>query len=166
MSAQTAPAPRSTGETLRRWHSTVPFAVSGGVAIVVGGLVAALTRPLGFAEGSWVAAYLVLVMGVAQIALGVGQSVLAVDVPTRAARWWQVVAFTAGSLAVIGGTLIGSPLVVVAGGAVLVAALALFLLAVRGSTGPSAWLWCHRLFVVLLAASVVVGSVLSFLRHG
>lgn len=144
----------------------MPFVVSGGVAIVVGGLVAAVTRPLGFDEGSWLAAYLVLVMGVAQIGLGVGQAALAVAVPSRAVRWRQVFAFTAGSLAVVGGTLVGSPLVVLAGGAALVAALILFILALRGSAGPATWLWCYRLFVVFLAGSVVVGAVLSFLRHG
>lgn len=166
MSASTSHGPWATDETMTRLRSMTPFVALGGAAIIVGGLVAALTRPLGFDEGSWVAAYLVLVMGVAQIGLGAGQAVLAVDVPTVAVRWRQVLAFTAGSLAVIGGTLVGSPLVVLAGGAVLVAALILFLLAVRGSRGPVIWLWFHRLFVVFLAGSVVVGTVLSFLRHG
>ena len=165
MSAPTSHEPGPTVETMIRMRSVVPFVTLGGTAVIVGGLVAAVTRPLAFDEGSWVAAYLVLVMGVAQIGLGVGQAVLASKVPTIAVRWRQVLAFTAGSLAVILGTLVGSPLVVVAGGAVLVAALVLFLLAVRGSKGPVMWLWFHRLFVVFLAGSVVVGSVLSFLRH-
>ena len=156
---------RGTDEIMVRMRSVVPFITLGGIAVIAGGLVAAVSRPLGFDQGSWVAAYLVLVMGVAQIGLGLGQAVLAAEVPAAAMRWRQVVAFTAGSLAVIGGTLIESPLVVVAGGAVLVAGLMLFLLAVRGSDGPAVWVWFHRLFVVFLAGSVVVGSVLSFSRH-
>lgn len=165
MSALTSHEPGTPDEIMVRIRSVIPFVALGGTAVIAGGLVAAVTRPLGFDEGSWVAAYLVLVMGVAQIGLGVGQAVLARKVPTIAVRWRQVLAFTAGSLAVVVGTLVESPLAVVAGGAVLVAGLILFLLAVRGSGGPVIWLWFHRLFVAFLAGSVVVGSVLSFLRH-
>ena len=52
------------------------FVAAGSSCVVVGGLVAAATGPTGFEDGSWVAAYLVLVGGVAQIALGVGQQLV------------------------------------------------------------------------------------------
>ena len=42
-------------------------------------------RPDGLGDGSWVAAYLVLVLGVAQIGLGTGQVLLAVELPARRA---------------------------------------------------------------------------------
>lgn len=52
------------------------FAVAAGTMIVAGGLVAAINSAAPFAHGSWLAAYLVLVGGVAQLLLGVGCLVL------------------------------------------------------------------------------------------
>ncbi len=44
--------------------------VVGTCCVVLGGFVAAVTGPLTLADGSWLAAYLVLVGGLAQCALG------------------------------------------------------------------------------------------------
>ena len=51
--------------------------VAGGAAIIAGGIVAAVTDPAGWEHGSWTAAFLVLVAGVAQIGLALGQVELA-----------------------------------------------------------------------------------------
>ncbi|HRW41812.1 MAG TPA: hypothetical protein P5193_09740, partial [Microthrixaceae bacterium] len=69
---------------LERWPSARPFVVVGAVAVVAGGAVAAVTRPTGFELGPWLAAFLVLVGGVAQIALGAGQAWVADRVPASA----------------------------------------------------------------------------------
>ena len=42
----------------------------------LGGAVAAVSDPFSFEQGSWLAAFLVLVGGVVQIALGAGQAAL------------------------------------------------------------------------------------------
>jgi hypothetical protein len=85
---------------------------------VLGGLAAAATGPLQLAQGSWLAAYLVLVGGVAQYVLG------------RVPAWFgdriaggsiasQVVAWNAGNAAVIAGTIGGVPYLADAGGLAL-----------------------------------------------
>lgn len=69
----------------------IPFIATGGTLVVAGGLVAAVNSAAPFAHGSWLAAYLVLVGGVAQIALGVGAAALAPQRRSarlaRCARW-------------------------------------------------------------------------------
>ncbi|MBS7547854.1 hypothetical protein [Dietzia massiliensis] len=46
--------------TRSHWRAMREFVLVGLTAIIAGGLVAAVTGPTGFDEGSWVAAYLVL----------------------------------------------------------------------------------------------------------
>ncbi|MPV35994.1 hypothetical protein GB881_02840 [Georgenia subflava] len=147
------------------------FALLGLVAIIAGGFVAAVTGPTGFTEGSWVAAYLVLVAGVAQLCLGMGQALLAAVPPSKRRRGWQLVLYNVANVAVLFGTLSGSVAVVVAGGALLLVALALFLAAVRRPrTQPphthSWYLTLYRILLVILGVSVPAGVVLSVLRHG
>jgi len=143
----------------------VAFGAVALLCVVAGGLVAAVTAPLSLAHGSWAAAYLVLVGGVAQGALGVSQYFLA---PKRFAGWKvvaELVAWNAASAAVIGGTLIANPWVVDAGGALLVAALALMIQTVRGpSTNPGWVLWVYRTVAAVVAISIPVGLVLAHLR--
>ena len=95
----------SVPELTGRWRAASTFVIIGAICVVAGGLVAALSGPTGFEQGSWLAAYLVLVGGVAQIALGGGQAWLARRVPrarsTRIEAWsWNV-----GAAAVVRGTL-------------------------------------------------------------
>ncbi|MFP5313467.1 MAG: hypothetical protein ACLGH7_13865, partial [Actinomycetes bacterium] len=147
-------------------RSAVVFGSVALLSVVAGGLVAAVTGPLQLEHGSWAAAYLVLVGGVAQGALGLGQYVLA---PYRFAGWKiaaQLVAWNAASAAVIGGTLIGNPWIVDAGGILLVAALALMLSTVRTpATAPGWGLRGYRVLVAVVAVSVPVGLVLAHVRH-
>lgn len=94
----------------------------GGVQVVLGGLVAAVTEPLNLDAGSWVAAYLVLVGGVAQYAMG------------RAGDWFdrhpgsrgigvRLAGWNGGNAAVIVGTLAAVPMIVDLGGIALVIVL-------------------------------------------
>ncbi|WP_441190891.1 hypothetical protein [Ornithinimicrobium panacihumi] len=139
----------------------------GLACIVAGGLVAAITGPTGFADGSWMAAYLVLVAGVSQVGLGAGQALLPRRPPTRARTTWQLLTWNTGNLAVITGTLTGFPVLVTVGGLGLFLALVMFLHAVRqAGTARVRSLAAYRLLVALLAISIPVGLFLSFLRHG
>lgn len=140
--------------------------VIGWGCITLGGLVAAVTGPLDLTHGSWLAAYLVLVGGVAQVAMG--------SMGRRRATHVQLAAWNGGNLAVIGGALITEPLLVDLG-SLLLGAIVLALLAVRssgrhaGGTGgqvPALVLWAYRSLLVALAVSIPIGIVLSHARHG
>ena len=86
--------------------------VVGAGCVVLGGLVAALTGPLRLAQGSWLAAYLVLVCGVSQYAMGrVPALVAAAPTPDRCG-WTQLGCWNLGNAAVVVGTLLALPAVV------------------------------------------------------
>lgn len=152
--------------TIERWRLVRPFVAAGATAVVLGGLLAAVTGPLAIARGSWAAAYLVLVIGVAQIAFGVGRTWLSVE-PTRSSnrRWVELATWNIGSLAVLVGSLLGEMWLVATG--------ALTLLVSLGSWAGYAWgrrseqraaATAYLLFVAFLAASVLVGLGLSAAR--
>lgn len=146
--------------------------VLGACGVVLGGVVAAATRPLHLSDGSWVAAYLVLVCGVAQYAMGRAPTLRAAA-PSPATRGWAIVVFwNLGNAAVIAGTLIETPAVVDAGAILLAAGLALAWRAVRrrGTSAtrppggrPVAWLYQGMLLILLL--SLPTGVALAHLRN-
>jgi hypothetical protein len=149
-----------------RKFAAVPFGVLGTGCVVAGGLVAAATAPAPSTLASWAAAYLVLVAGVAQVALGLGQAVLAPHAPSRRRVTLQAGAWNAGNAAVLAGTLTGVPPVVDAGGALLVLGLAALAGAVRGDVRlperSRRWPWYgFRLLVLVLLVSIPVGLVLA-----
>jgi len=92
-----------------------PFLACGAVAVVGGGLAGAVTRPLDWDRGAWVAAFLVLFAGVGQIGLGAGQAVLAGRSLPRLTIAGEVVLWNAGSLVVLVGTVASAPVVGSAG---------------------------------------------------
>jgi predicted acyltransferase len=63
--------------------AALPFATLGVACVVAGGFVAAVTAPAPSEHGSWTTGYLVLVAGVSQVALGVGQALLAPRASSR-----------------------------------------------------------------------------------
>ncbi|NYF97085.1 hypothetical protein [Janibacter cremeus] len=133
----------------------------GGVAVVLGGLVAAVTGPAGWAKGSWAAAYLVLVVGVAQYVMG---RMRPGDARPDRAGWAQLAGWNLGSFLVVGGTLAATPLLVDLGSVLLVVALVLALLAaLPGRSGLVGHAYLAMLLV--LAVSIPVGIVLSHLRN-
>lgn len=137
--------------------------------MILGGLVAAVTGPLGLAKGSWLAAYLVLVCGVASCAIGAAQA-RSGPASMRSPRTWMLLGcWGAGNVAVIAGSLTAVPVVVDCGAALLVIALVLAL----ADAGRSAWLptrsgrligWTYRGMLVFLMISTLVGAVLAHLR--
>lgn len=139
--------------------------VAGVACVVAGGLVAAVTGPLGLAKGSWAAAYLVLVCGTASCAIGAAQTRLLDRSIAAPSAWTQAGAWAAGNAAVIAGTLTGLPLVVDAGAALLVAALGIALGRTRGAAARPAT-WAYRLTLIALLVSIPVGMVLAHLRNG
>ena len=155
----------TTGTTMpTRWRSSVPLLVGGAVSIVAGGLAAAVTGPTEWDHGSWVAAFLVLVGGVAQIGIAAGQSELTPSPPTPRFAALECALWNVAGLTVIAGTLLASPLTVTIGSVVLVAALVLATVAVRGA-GRSWLLLPYRALLVLLLVSTPIGIALSWARH-
>jgi hypothetical protein len=150
-----------------RWPAIRPFLAVGAASIVAGGVTAAVTRPTGFELGSWMAAYLVLVAGVAQIALGVGQARLARDVPDRAEVRIELLSWNASVILTIVGTLVGAPVVTTLGALALVFALLRFLAGVRTPAAPSnVSLALFRIVLTIVAISTPVGIALAWIRHG
>lgn len=152
-----------------RWHELVTFILAGAICVVAGGLVAAVTAPAPTEHGTWAAAYLVLVGGVAQVGLGLGQAMFTTRiskliVAVQAAGW------NLGSAAVLVGTLLGVTTLVDLGGALLVATLALLARGVRPagvSPVAGAARWClqgYRLLVLVLLLSIPIGLVLARVR--
>lgn len=147
----TLPAPTS------RWAAS--FLVGVG-SIVGGGLVAAIVATDPSENGIWAAAYLVLVAGVAQVALGLGQSWLAERPPSREAVMSELALYNLGNAAVIGGTLVDRTWPVDVGGMLLIAALAMYLWATRRARGGS-MLLSYRLLIAFVLVSIPVGLVLA-----
>lgn len=143
--------------------------ILGGALVIAGGLVAAVTSPLGLPKGSWLAAYLVLVGGVPQYIVG-----RAAVAWRRERTGWSVLAlWNVGNAAVIAGSLLSQPYLVDAGGVLLIAALVALLGAVWRRQTPGipalttgAWRWLVIAALAILIASVPVGLVLAHLRAG
>ena len=161
-----ADADATTSGDVERWRWAVPFVVIGSVAVVAGGLVAAVTGPTGFGHGSWLAAFLVLVGGVALVALGAGQAWLAAERPSDTMLRLELGLWNAGVVATIVGTLVGAPGLTTIGGLGTVAALGVFLRAVwRRSASAPLWAWRSYLAGVgVLLVSTPVGLLLAWIR--
>ena len=149
--------------------------VAGACCVVLGGVVAAVTGPLELDEGSWLAAYLVLVCGVAQYAIGQAWARPAAPLDPRVLGWTQVASWNLGNAAVIGGTLTDIPLLVDIGALLLVIGLGIALRPVRhtahsttagqDSMSPLA-IRAYRGLLLLLLVSIPVGVGLAHLRGG
>lgn len=149
-----------------RWREARLFCLVGIAAIVAGGVVAAVTRPLDFELGSWVSAFLVLVGGVAQVALGGGQAwMLDGRTPERTVTA-QLATWNLGSALTIVGTLVSAPVVTTVGGVAVAASLVLFFTATREASSGPAWLRVlYRGLVAAVLISIPIGLVLAFTRH-
>lgn len=171
---EAAPGPVAAAVAERfvaRWPAMRPFVVIGVPSIVAGGLVAAVSRPTGFDLGPWLAAFLVLVSGVAQLALGIGQAWLAADPPARPVVRVELVTWNVGIAATVAGSLSSAPVVSTIGSVATAAALAVFLGTVgRGAAGPGSrdrvLLVVYRLIVLVVLLSTPIGLVLAWTRHG
>lgn len=135
--------------------------------IIAGGLVSAIAASVAPSENSsWAVAYLVLVGGVAQMVIGLGQARLA-PVP-RAFLAAEFVMWNGGNAAVMAGQLLGQELILDAGGAILAIALVLLIFGVR-SAAPTAkldrWgLLVYRAVMVVVLVSIPVGLVIGHFK--
>ncbi len=163
--------PRAAGRTADLASTTMM--VGGAACVILGGLAAAVIGPLELGNGSWLAAYLVLVCGVGSCTIGAAQ---ARSAPTSVRwAWAQLSCWTVGNLAVITGSLVGIPAVVDAGALLLVIVLLLALVHTASPSRsdhrtlvPAGRLirWGYRCLLVLLMVSAPVGAVLAHLRSG
>jgi len=147
----------------------LPFLVIGTACVIAGGLVAAATAPTPSEHGSWAAAYLVLVAGVAQVGLGAGQA-MSGGRTSRRAVLAELTGWNLGNAAVLAGTLAGVGFIVDLGGAALLVVLALLLRSAltAGGAPPGRGRWLLRSYCALLAlliVSIPVGLVLERVQH-
>lgn len=146
----------------------LPFLVVGTACVIAGGLVSAATAPNPSEHGSWAAAYLVLVAGVAQIGLGAGQAMFGGRTSQRTVLA-EIAGWNLGNAAVLAGTLADVGVVVDLGGAALLVVLVLLLRgALTGSGGSAGRPWLFRGYCALLAlliVSIPVGLVLERIQH-
>jgi hypothetical protein len=149
-----------------RWMRSLPLLSAGAVSVVAGGMAAAVTGPLQWSHGSWVAAFLVLVAGVTQLGIGAGQAQLSATSPTVAFVAAQCGLWNVGCATVITGTLLSSPLAVAAGSAPLMAVFVMSVAALKGQSGSprSVVLVGYRLLLLVVLASVPIGIALAFAR--
>lgn len=143
--------------------------IAGGSCVVLGGLVAAVTGPLDFSHGSWLAAYLVLVGGVAQYAMGRVRSWWTENPESQSTAWLQFGGWNLGNALVIAGTPASSPPVVDAGSVLLVVALLIAFRATLPALDPGResplLVWTYRILLLILIVSIPVGIVLSHIRN-
>jgi hypothetical protein len=147
------------------WTSPVgrPFVLAGGACVIGGGLVSAATAPVASYHSSWAAAYIVLVAGVAQAAIGLGQGTLTDGSVSRRVVRAELAGWNLGNAAVVTGTLLEVTAVLYVGCALLVMALMLVLYAIRHAPS-SRTLSATRAIIALLLISMPVGIVLQALR--
>lgn len=137
-----------------------PFWTAAVLAIVGGGLISGVLAHAPSRPVMWLVAYLVLVVGVAQVALAAGQIWLAASPASRVLLVSEWALFNAASVLVIAGTLLGNGAWVNIGALLLAAALALFLRGVRHATGG--WpVYAFRGLVGLLGCGALVGVALT-----
>lgn len=146
--------------------SALTMKIVGALSIVAGGLVAAVASPLNLSYGSWTSAYLVLVAGVAQYAMGQARLTWTSGGHERFG-WTQLALWMLGNTAVIVGTVTAAVWLVLAGSVLLLAGL---VFAFIGTLAAKAGihrvvLWGYRALLVLLVVSIPVGMVLSVIRN-
>lgn len=83
-----------------RWDDVrpaVPAMAIGVACVAIGGLRSAVNSVNPTEHGSWAAAYLVLVMGLGQIALALGQALLAGTPPSRPVLLTELLTWNVGA---------------------------------------------------------------------
>ena len=131
-------------------------------AIIVSGVVGAAMARFHSQQLVWAMAYLNLVVGVGQYALGAGQLRLGQRQPARVTVWGQWVLLNVGHAGIVGGTLFRSFAVVAAATLPYLLAMIWFALRVRPQNGSAA-LRGYRVLIALLSLSSLIGVWLMWL---
>jgi len=146
-------------------RSAIPFAIIAGISIIAAGFISAATAFSPSYTASWMVAYLILVVGVAQLMLGMGQAYLADRTPSRSLLIAEIVLFNIANIATIAGTLLSWLVVVYIGTALMIVSLALFLWGVRIANRKHIWLlYGFRAIVLILIVSAGIGLVIASLK--
>lgn len=156
MAATLFPAPARTADFVG-YMTGVGFILSGGI-------VAAVTGPLALAKGSWVAAYLVLVAGVAQILITNQFHLLGSAPPAAKNAWAALWLWLGGNLLVISGAFVPVPWLTILGGVALWVVLLLALTQTRAAAQPG-WAWMLRAWYLIMVVSVPIGLILAYIRN-
>lgn len=143
---------------------TAPFKVCAWTAIVVAGGIAAASAHAPQRHIIWLVAYLVLIVGAAQYALGHGQLVLSDKKPALSTIWAQWAALNLGQLGIITGTLMSRFGLVAAASLIYMLTVAWFGWRVRHAE-RSLLLLAWRAMVIVLLAAALVGLALSAIRR-
>ena len=146
-------------------RAALPMAAFGAAAVVAGGILAAATAHAPSQPAVWATAYLVLVVGVVQVALAIGLGLLAARPVTGAMQAWAFGLFNLGNAAVLTGTLLGDGAgvgvwIVDVGGVLLAASMVLLLIYVRGAH-RSRLLAIYVAVVAVILVSMPIGLVLA-----
>lgn len=150
-----------SGPAARRAAAS-PFVWMGVAGAVAGGVLAAATAYSPTFHASWATAYLVLVVGVAQVGLGVGQAFMAEQVPSAAIVTSEFLLFNLGNAAVLVGAILDTNWLTDVGGLLLLPPLVMMLLSVRRrSAGPRVAVVAYRTLMVVLLVSIPTGLVLA-----
>lgn len=161
--------PTFAPDVRERWVRNAPFLITGLAAMIAGGFVAAVAGAVDWELGPWTAAFVVLVMGMAQAVLGFAQAALAPVLLDRSRVRGQWVLWNLGCAGVIGGTQVDSTVLVAVGSVLFLAALALSEVAVRPHSGlagtPRTLLMIYRVLLALLLISVFIGIILSIVGY-
>jgi len=146
-------------------RSAIPFAIIAGVSIIAAGFISAITAFSPSYTASWAIAYLILVVGVAQLALGFGQAWLAEEPPSKALLIAEVILFNLANLATLLGTLLAWIALVYIGAVLMIIALALFIWGTRIAKPGKIWIvYGFRAIVFILIISAGIGLVIASVK--
>lgn len=145
-------------------RAAAPFVVLGTGLVIVGGLVSAAAAPTASYHSSWAVAYIVLVAGVAQALLGLGQAVLTGGTVSAGERRLELWCWNLGNAAVVAGTLLDVPIMLYLGCVGLIVTLVLVLRA-TAHVPSGRMLWIMRIVVAVLLVSMPTGIVIQAFTH-
>lgn len=154
-------AQESSGSAARS-SAAAPFLWMGGAGAIAGGVLAAATAYAPTFHASWATAYLVLVVGVAQVGLGVGQAVLPERVPSAATVMWEFLLFNLGNVGVLIGGVLNIHWLTDIGGLLLLPPLVMMLLSVRRRGARPRWVAiAYLVLIAILLVSIPTGLILA-----
>lgn len=136
---------------------------AGVFFVIVGGLIAAVTSPLNIEKGSWLAAYVVLIAGVAQCLLSEQPKFLAIPHQKVNGIWIRFGTWNLGNLLVVIGALSSEPILTDIGGVILIIRLVQAILDTRGSRLPVRVNILRAVYVIIVI-SIPIGLTLTHLR--
>lgn len=160
--------PQTPPIALRLWERravATPFALAGALSIVAGGVLASvIAAPAPTRHGVWAVAFLILVLGVGQLVLGAGLTLLPAEPAGTRVAVVGCTLFSAAGVAIMTGVVSGYIVVFDIGAALMFGTLVLFLFGVRHG-GHRGWpLYGYRLVIAVLLVSIPIGTLITTTR--